>query len=299
MPYWDAAWRMYYLYRLGGALAPHLSASVVEALAAFLGNLFYRLDARGRENVRDNMRHVLGASADPNRIETAARAVHRHLVLNYLELFRLPALSPNALRSRVQVEGMDIALAALAEGRGLIGGSAHFGNPDTVAQVFALWGYPVLAPVEHVRPEPMFNYLRRLRETFGNAYIPVDGPLIALVRRLKAGGIVALALDRDPTGSGVVVDFFGAPAHLPDGAVQLALRTGAPFVVGLSYRLAHPRGHYRVKVERVELARTGDRQADVLAGVSQTARVLERLIAQAPEQWVLTTPIWRIAEGRP
>lgn len=299
MPYLDAAWPMYYLYRLGGVLAPRLSSSAVEALASFLGKLFYCLDARGRENVRDNMRHVLGASASPERIDAAARAVHRNLILNYLDLFRIPTLSPNALRSRVKVEGMDIVLEALAEGKGLIGGSAHFGNPDTVAQVFALWGYPVLAPVEHVRPEPMFNYLRRLRETFGNTYIPVDGPLIALVRRLKAGGIVALALDRDPTGSGVVVDFFGAPAHLPDGAVRLALRTGAPFVVGLSYRLGHPRGHYHVKIERVELASTGDRQTDVLAGMAQVARVLERLIAQAPEQWVLTTPIWKIAEGKP
>ena len=295
----DSSWHMYYLYRLGGALAPHLTPTMIEALASWLGNLLYRLDGRGTENIRDNMRHVLGPAASAERIEAAVRGVHRNLLLNYLDLFRIPTLTPNSLRARVLVEGMDIALEALALGRGLVGGSAHFGNPDTVGQVFALQGYPVLAPAEHVRPEPMFNYLRRLRETFGNRYIPVDGPLTCLLRRLKEGGIIALALDRDPTGSGVVVDFFGAPARLPDGAVQIALRTGAPLCVGLTYRLARPRGHYHIHIERVDLVRTGDRKGDVLAGVTQVARVLERGIAQAPEQWVMTTPLWRIAETQP
>jgi lauroyl/myristoyl acyltransferase len=295
----DSSWRMYYLYRLGGALAPHLTPTMVEALASWLGNLLYRLDGRGTENIRDNMRHVLGPGASPERIEAAVRGVHRNLLLNYLDLFRIPTLSPDLLRARVTMEGMDIALDALALGRGLVGGSAHFGNPDTVGQAFALQGYPVLAPAEHVRPEPMFRYLRRLRETFGNRYIPVDGPLTCLIRRLKEGGIVALALDRDPTGSGVVVDFFGAPARLPDGAVRIALRTGAPLCVGLTYRLAQPRGHYRIHIERVDLVQTGNRREDVLAGVAQVARVLERGIAQAPEQWVLTTPLWRIAETQP
>ncbi|MCC7352254.1 MAG: hypothetical protein IT330_00750 [Anaerolineae bacterium] len=295
----DPSWRMYYLYRLGGALAPHLSPTLTEALASRLGNLLYRLDARGSENIRDNMRHVLGSTASGDRIEDAVRGVHRNLLRNYLDLFRIPTLSPDLLRARVAVEGMDIALDALTLGRGLVGGSAHFGNPDTVGQAFAVQGHPVLAPAEHVRPEPLFVYLRRLRETFGNRYIPVDGPLVCLIRRLKEGGVIGLALDRDPTGSGVVVDFFGAPAHLPDGAVRIALSTGAPLCVCLTYRLAQPRGHYRVHIERVDLARTSNRKADVLAGVAQVARVLERGIAQAPEQWVMTTPLWRISETQP
>jgi len=43
----------------------------------------------------------------------------------------------------------------------------------------------------------------------------------------------------------------------------------------------------------LELARTGDRDADVREAMRRWVPVLERHIRQAPEQWSVFEPVWR------
>lgn len=286
-------WVAYGLHRIGGWGAQYLSDAAAERWAQVVGRLFYRLDGKGRANIRDNMHHVMGSEARAERIEEVVRGVYGNMLRNYLDLFRIPRLTPAEFQRRVEVIGFEDGMAALAEGRGLIGGSAHLGNPDTVGQALAVKGYPILAVMEHVHPESLFNYLRNLRETFGNRYIAVDGPLRPLLRQLKQGGVIALALDRDPTGSGTVVNFFGTPARLPDGAVRLALRTEAPLVLGFCRRIDEPLWHYQVHLHRIHLpVDDGDRDA-VRRGVEYVASYLADAILETPEQWVMSVPIWQ------
>jgi KDO2-lipid IV(A) lauroyltransferase len=42
----------------------------------------------------------------------------------------------------------------------------------------------------------------------------------------------------------------------------------------------------------LELPRTGDREADITAGMEIMAGVLENVISQHPEQWLLAKPAW-------
>ncbi len=48
-----------------------------------------------------------------------------------------------------------------------------------------------------------------------------------LAQRLRAGHLVCLPCDRDLTGSGVEVDFFGEKARMAAGPAALAVQTGA------------------------------------------------------------------------
>lgn len=274
-------------------MAQCLSDASAERWAQAIGRVFYRLDKKGCANIRDNVSHVLGPEATPGWIEEVMQGVYVNMLRNYLDLFRVPRLEPASFSRRVQVYGIEDTLATLAEGKGLIGGSAHIGNPDTVSQALAVRGVPILAAMEHIRPEPLFNYLRGLREAFGNRYIPVDGPLMPLMRQLKRGGAIALALDRDPTSSGTVVNFFGAPARLPDGMVRLALRTDAPLVLGFCRRRKEPLGHYEIHLQRVYLPAQGRDPETIRQGVEYIASFVENAIRQTPEQWVMSVPIWQ------
>ena len=43
----------------------------------------------------------------------------------------------------------------------------------------------------------------------------------------------------------------------------------------------------------LDIPRTGDRQADVREGVQRFARVLERYVRNAPEEWTVFEDFWR------
>lgn len=288
----------YYLYRLLGWLAPLVPLSLGYRLASVFGDIFYRLHRTTRANVCDNVKHILeGTRRGLDDMNSIVRGVFRNMAKNYYDLFRVPSLSLVEIARLVEVRGWEHIEAALSRGKGLILVSAHFGNTDLVAQVLALREIPVVVPAEHLKPEALFQYVCSLRANKCLRLIPIDGPLFELFRALRRNEAVGLAADRDITDSGIVVDFFGAPARLPDGYAQLSLRTGAPIVVGFSRRL--PDNRFLVHLEPpLELELTGDRERDVRVGVEKVVAIMERYIGEHPEQWVMSVPIWRTADDQ-
>ncbi len=288
----------YYLYRLLGWLAPLVPPSLGYRLATIGGDVFYYLQKTTRANVYDNVKHILeGTRKGLDNIEGVVRGVFRNMAKNYYDLFRAPSVSLAEVIRLVEVRGWDHIEAALSKGKGLILVSAHFGNTDLVARILAVREVPVVIPVEHLKPETLFRYICSLRANKYLRLIPIDGPLLELFRALRRNEVVGLIVDRDITDSGIVVDFFGAPARLPDGYAQLALRTGAPIVVGFSRRL--PDNTFVINLEPpLELEDTGNREHDVRVGVEKVVSILERYIGEYPEQWVMSVPIWRMASDQ-
>jgi len=282
----------YYLYRLSGFVLPRIPPGVGYSLATRLGDLLYRVSQGTRANVYDNVAHILeGAPKKSDDMEGIVRGMFHNMARNYYDLFRVPTLSLAEISRLVEVRGWEHLDTALSKGKGVILVTAHFGNTDVVAQVPALRGIRVVAPAEHVQPEVLFQYICGLRANKGFRLIPIDGPLFELFRALRRNEVVGLAADRDLTESGIVVDFFGAPARLPHGYAQLSLRTGAPILVGFSHRL--PDNTFAVHLEPpLELEDTGDRDRDVRAGVEKVVAIMERYIGAHPEQWVMSVPIW-------
>ncbi|HID86389.1 MAG TPA: hypothetical protein EYP55_03300 [Anaerolineae bacterium] len=284
---------IYYLYRLAGFLLPRIPPRLGYWLFARLGDLVYYVSGEARRNVRHNLRHVLG---EKEALEKRVREVFRNQLKNYFDLFRVPRLGPADLEKRLTVHGLEHIDQALAAGRGVILVSGHFGNFDVVAQILAFRSYKVIIVAEHLQPEPLYQYVCRLRASQGLQLIPVDGSLKAIFKALRRNELVALAADRDVTESGIVVDFFGAPARLPDGYAQLARRTGARIVVGFSVR--RPDNTFFAYAEPpLEVEMTDDRQRDVRVTVERVVALMERYLREHPEQWVMFQPIWNVEES--
>jgi KDO2-lipid IV(A) lauroyltransferase len=101
-----------------------------------------------------------------------------------------------------------------------------------------------------------------------------------------------VAADRDITRSGIVVDFFDAPARLPDGHVQLALRTGAELITCFALRQADNSPTVHIEPP-LELEQTGNFERDVRVNVQKVVARMEHWISRYPEQWPMLHPIWR------
>ncbi len=281
----------YWMYRMLGAIIPLLPPRLGYPFFGWIGARFFDWFIDAREPLRDNLSHVMHG-ASQKEIDAVAGNILRNHLKNYYDFFRSTRLTKDDIAKLVQVNGFENLEKALARGKGVVFITAHFGNLDIVGQTFAIRGYKVTTPAEHVKPEILYQRIVATRAAKGLTIIPVDGPLLSLVRALKKNEIVGLAADLDVTKSGIVVNFFDAPARLPDGHVQLALRTGTALLPAFSMRLAD--NTFAAYAEpAIELQHTGNLDADVRAGVERVTRVLEKWIGQHPEQWVMFHRIWK------
>lgn len=281
----------YYLYRFLGFLALFLPPRVGFWLFGRFGDASYRFDTRGRAAVRENLLHVLGPDVDAEVLERKVRQVFHNQARNYFDLFRIPRLSPAEIERITTVHGWDNLQEALARGQGVVLTAAHFGSFDIVMQFAGVRKIPAVLVAEHLQPEKLYQYVIGLRSRLGIRFIPVDGALKGIFRALRAGEMVGLAVDRDVTNSGLVVDFFGAPARLPDGYARVACRTGAAIIFAAAMRRSP--GSYVVYIEPlIEPEMTGDRDRDVRETMAKVLRLTESYIRAYPEQWVMFQPIW-------
>jgi KDO2-lipid IV(A) lauroyltransferase len=283
----------YYIYRVLGAFVPLVPPQIGYAVFRALGDLSYSVATRSRESVRDNLHHVLGPKAKPAQMERQTRQAFRTQAYNYYDLFRVASLSSVQITRLVTVHNLEFMDQALSWGKGVILVSAHFGNVDIVAQAFAVRGYPITVVAEPLRPERLYRYVASLRASRGMRLVPADQFLRPLFRALRDNEIVGLAADRDLTGRGTLVDFFGAPALLPDGSVRLALRSGAAIVPAFGLRRAD--GAFDALIEPpLVLENTGNVQSDIRSGMARLVEVLEKHIARYPGQWVIFEPVWKM-----
>jgi KDO2-lipid IV(A) lauroyltransferase len=205
----------------------------------------------------------------------------------WFEVFRLPVISAERLVDDMRCIGEERIHAALASGRGAVLPLPHMGNWDQAGAWIIARGVPRLTTVaERLKPESLARRFFAFREGLGFEVLPATGGVQRfgiLAQRLRAGGMVCLPADRDITGGGIEVDFFGEKAHMMGGAAALAMQTGAALLpVTLWFEGPHWGAHIHGEIPVPE---GGTRREKVAAMTQQVARVFEAGIAEHPEDW--------------
>src|SRR5439155_5381138 len=111
-----------------------------------------------------------------------------------------------------------------------------------------------------------------------------------LLAALKAGVSVAMMNDQKYDG-GVAAPFFGRTVHTLPAAVRLALRFGVDLLPMSVQRLKGARFRCIVH-EPIVLADTGDKSADVEAGVGQVNAFIEARVRERPHEWFWVHRRW-------
>lgn len=145
-------------------------------------------------------------------------------------------MDPERLAANIEhsAVGLEHIHEAVDRGSGAVLALPHSGNWDLAGVwVTQRVGTPVVV-AERLRPESLFRRFVRFRERLGFEIIPLTGtaepPFEQLAARLREGRIVGLLAERDVTGTGLPVTFFGEPARMPAGPARLAIDTGAPLL---------------------------------------------------------------------
>lgn len=281
-------WLWFLVYVVGRAPRP-----VIYALADIGGMVLWVGSSRIRRTTTDHMHHVLGVRSSAHERARAARGCARTAARYYADFCRGPHRSQSAAFDDIEsIEGLEHWYEAYDRGCGLIVCSAHLGNPENFARATAQLGFPLLVLTEPLSPPRVNAFVHRVRSTPGARFAPVSLTAVRdAITHLRGGGVLALLGDRDVLHSGHPTTFFGERARLPTGAVDLALRTGAPILPAFAVRTEA--GRFRVYIDPAfVLKRTGNREADLEAGMRTMAAALEAGIRRAPDQWFPLQPVW-------
>lgn len=239
-----------------------------------------------------HLRRVHGQGLEGAALRRQVRRAFASYARYWAESFRLPGTDPAALTAGMTWEGMEHLDGGIAAGRGVILALPHHGCWDFGGAWIASLGHAVAAVVEPIEPPELFAWFVALRRSLGMEVLALGpGAGSAVLRHLRANGVVALVSDRDLGGGGVGVEFFGERTTLPAGPATLALRSGAALVPSAVY-YGGARGHHAVMRPPLDTARRGRLRDDVERVTQDLARELEDSIRRAPEQWHLLQPNW-------
>jgi KDO2-lipid IV(A) lauroyltransferase len=263
------------------------------ALAIALAQLIYLLHVRLR---RVGMRNLALAFPEKTEAERARilRGVFTSLGRQLAEVCQLPKYTRENIDEVVVYDGLENYERAYARGKGVLFVTAHFGAWELSAFAHSLHGHWL-----HVVMRPMDNdYLDRLiqsyRTMYGNKTVGKDDFVRGLLAAMKEGEVVGILMDTNMTPpQGVFVDFFGIPACTASGLARIALRTDAAVVPGFTI-WDEALGKYRLRFDpAVELARTGDLEADIVANTQKFTAVIEEYVRKYPEQWLWVHRRWK------
>jgi KDO2-lipid IV(A) lauroyltransferase len=252
-----------------------------------------------RRLVRRHLIRITAGDLSSTALRRATNLVFRNYGRYWMELFRLEDDVDTAVGHFV-CDGHEHLRAALALGRGAIVALPHLGNWDVAGAWLARQGHPLSVVVERLEPPELFEWFVEQRRKLGMQVIPLgDGAARRVSRALRDGHVVCLVSDRDLTGDGVPVRFFGSWATMPSGPVTLALRLGAPLLPAAVF--FEPDGRHRARIlsplwsrpdHELDRRAVGRLREEVTRLTQELAAQFEELIAMAPDQWLVLQPVW-------
>lgn len=285
-------------FSAGWGLVCRLPESVARALFNFGADIAWRRQGGGVQVLEGNLIRVLRTCSgftetDPEfgqELRALSRAVMRSYARYYLETFRLQTFPDERVQAGMHVnqENVDLTLEHLKNGRGVIYALPHMGDFEQAGRWVILAGAgSIVAPAERLSPESVFQKFLSFREGLGMEIVPTNGgphPFGVMAQRLRAGKLVTIVADRDLSGTGVEVDFFGEKALLPAGPAALAVQTGAALMpvscwfVGEAEWAAHV-------YDEIPVPGSGTRKEKIAAMTQALATVFEQAIREHPEDW--------------
>lgn len=260
-----------------------LPRTTVVAMGEALGSLAWRLDARHRRVMRENLRAAdLGLSE--SEVIALSKACFRHFGGVLFSVIPLMKATPEELDAWITVEGLEHFDAAKAEGKGFIQLTGHYGHWEAIALAQSRHGRCIAAIGRELDNPLLDPVLRGFRERFGNRQIDKEGAMKETLRALKAGEGVGFLLDQDALTMGVFVRFMGQWASTYATAGSLAAKFDLPVLPVFSW--PEPDGRIRVRFEPAfKVPRSGQADRDAWVGTQMLVRVIESQVRKDPRWW--------------
>lgn len=267
------------LRALGVEGASNLGGRLLRALGPHTGT---------HRTVRRNLR-IAFPDMDPAERERLAVDQWEQTGRTFAELAVMDQLTPEG--GRVEVVGLERLQAVRDSGKPVVLISGHLANFEVMAAVIMAAGVPCQVTYRAANNPYVDALIRQSRERYGiRLFAPKGDGTRELMAGMKRGDSIALLVDQK-YNQGPEVEFFGQPVNASPGAARLALKFGTVMQPLSVVRL--PGVRFRVTAhEPIAVPDTGDKAADVIAGVQAANRFVEDRVREVPVDWFWVHKRW-------
>jgi KDO2-lipid IV(A) lauroyltransferase len=282
----------YFAYRAGAELArlvpEAFGAPVTRAASSVAPAVF----TQRRRQVERNLRRIHGPGFGGIELQRAVTATFDSYGRYFYELFLLPTRTRPWIDANFACTGIERLHDAIANGTGAVVALPHLGNWDFAGAWLAGQGFRVTVVAEPVEPPELFEWFVSTRAQLGMRVIPLSATAgTEVLRALRDNEVVCLLCDRDLTGDGIPVEFFGERTTMPAGPAMAALRAGAPIHPVACY--FRPRGRQAAFIDAaLATERRGPLRDDMARITQDLAHRFEAMIRAEPTHWHLLQPNW-------
>ena len=261
----------------------------IEAASAFTGALFRWFAPLSKRHQR-MMRQLKLAYPEKTPADLAAIAAQSWETMGRIlaESFRLEDILKS---DRVTIEDFDAVKARLAQCHGFVACSAHQGNWEIAVVPLAKMGIKTAGIYRRLKNPFVDALLRQQR----SALYP-DGLLqkqnstaLTATKYVKGGGALSIMADLLERRA-AKVPFFGHPAPSNPFPAMIAVTLNKPIFI--AHVMREPGVRFNVRVSEIDVARSGDRDADILETTARIQAALEKNIRLRPGEWMWSLSRW-------
>ena len=282
------------LWKFGLTAARILPSAVSTAISRALIRSYCALAPERFDIVVRNILPAVGN--DQQRARVLAKKLFSNFAQKLVDLWRYESGLPIESLFRGW-NGWEYFEQAQKAKRGVLILTPHLGNWEFGAPLLARKGIKLLV-ITLEEPDPRLTEMRKAsRANWGIETLVLGRDTFAfveIIRRLEAGAIVALLVDRPPQTSSVAVELFGQPFAASIAAAELARATGCVLLPVYLPRKAdgyHADALPPISYERAELRSFEARRALT----QKIINAFEPIIVEHLDQWYHFVPMWPAA----
>lgn len=265
-----------------------LSYDKILCIGRFIGplvmNRIKKQKNRGLEQI------MTGLGCGKEEAEHILQRVYQNIGMSVMEMLYMPRLvkEKSHIADYVRIDHPEYLEAAYAEGRGIVGLTAHIGNWEWLGAGLALHGYPTSAIGKKQADDALMKIINEYRAQAGqHIYLTGTGgyEMIAAARSMKKNHILGFLSDKDGGKAGIPVHFMNRVFSFPQGPAIFARKFKAPVLPIFITR--DDDGRHTIRVGKpFHFEEKEDKQMDLVRNSQKMADIMEDFIKQYPYDWM-------------
>ena len=276
----------YALYRLFAGLMHLLPLEVASAFTGAIFRWLAPLSSR-HQRVLEQLQLAYPEKSDQER-DAIAQQSWETMGRVFAESFRLDDILHS---DRVIVEDLEAVHHRVSQCNGFVACTAHQGNWEIAVISLAIMGIKTAGIYQRLKNPFVDGMVRKQRSILypDGLFQKQHSTALSATKYVKAGGALSIMADlRERRGT--KVPFFGHPAPSNPFPAIIAVTLNKPIFI--AHVLREPGVRFKIKVSEVEVAQSGNRDADILETTARIQAALEKNIRARPGEWMWSIARW-------